>query len=236
MLRLSMLAFQAQPRHLSCIAVSAFHLACKQYRQLQQEKQSLATPGVEAGVMGLINIPEPADLVSISQSRCSPSDLLRMQKILQSKLEVNPGAGPESPITALTFLHLMYSVSKAAAIQLGLEDLFPTEERQQGDQQPPSYHQQQAEAVGTSGSASTFEPPEALVHQLEILACDSMTLNFRPCEVALALLTTDFQRKSASKEFYSGALMGFISELQKYCNVSMIRLRLRLVHPQSSFP
>ena len=55
---------QAQPKHLSCIAVSSFHLACSQL-----EDQLLA-------------IPEPADLVSISQSRCSASDLLRMEAIL----------------------------------------------------------------------------------------------------------------------------------------------------------
>ena len=52
----------------------------------------------------LISIPDPADIVSISQSRCSPSDLLRMQNILQSKLELNPAAGPEQPITSLSFL------------------------------------------------------------------------------------------------------------------------------------
>ena len=60
---------QAQPKHLSCIAVSSFHLACSQL-----EDQLLA-------------IPEPADLVSISQSRCSASDLLRMEAILATKLD-----------------------------------------------------------------------------------------------------------------------------------------------------
>ena len=52
----------------------------------------------------LITIPDPADIVGISQSRCSPSDLLRMQNILQAKLELNPGAGPEPPVTSLSFL------------------------------------------------------------------------------------------------------------------------------------
>ena len=95
--------FQAQPKHLSCIAVSAFHLGCRQYRQLQQEqqKQNLSGSGDEST---LITIPDPADIVGISQSRCSPSDLLRMQNILQAKLELNPGAGPEPPVTSLSFL------------------------------------------------------------------------------------------------------------------------------------
>lgn len=78
---------KAQPKHLSCIAVAAFHLACMQHQKLQQEQ----------GKDNLIVVPEPLDLVNISQSRCSPSDLLRMRAILASKLEMNPGVGPEQP-------------------------------------------------------------------------------------------------------------------------------------------
>ena len=94
---------KAQPKHLSCIAVSAFHLGCRQYRQLQQEHQIQNISGC-GDEQSFITIPDPADIVSISQSRCSPSDLLRMQNILQSKLELNPAAGPEPPITSLSFL------------------------------------------------------------------------------------------------------------------------------------
>ena len=44
---------------------------------------------------------------------------------------------------------------------------------------------------------------------------------FRPCEVALALLCTDFQRQVGDYTSSGAtALMGFISELQKYCNIS----------------
>ena len=35
----------------------------------------------------LAELPDPADLVTISQSRCSASDLLRMEAILATKLE-----------------------------------------------------------------------------------------------------------------------------------------------------
>merc|ERR1719474_1941492 len=111
---------KAQPKHLSCIAVSSFHLACSQY----QESLPLDTL--------LVCTPDPADLVSISQSRCSASDLL---------------------------------------------------------------------------------------HQLEILVCDSSTLKFRPCELALALLCTEFQLQCAENPSNTTALMGFISELQKYCHI-----------------
>ena len=66
---------KAQPKHLSCIAVSAFHLACRHYRAARPEDECLS-------------VPDPADLVTISQSRCTPSDLLRMQAILVSKLDL----------------------------------------------------------------------------------------------------------------------------------------------------
>ena len=116
-----------------------------------------------------------------------------MQDILAKKLEVNPGAGPEPPITSLTMLRLMFNVSRAAALHLGLTELLP-------------------ESL-----------PDQLLHQLEILSCDSLTLAHRPSEVALALLATCFQHRAAKSPQDSGhstALMGFISELQKYCNVS----------------
>jgi len=157
---------KAQPKHLSCIAVSAFHLASHQYR-----KEKICPP-------------EPEDLVTISQSRCSSSDLLRMEGILAGKLEEE-----EDPVTVLSFLRLMLGVSRAASLQLGLGGLPDT-------------------------------LPDHLLHQLEILACDSLTLKFRPCEVALALLTTDFQRRAGKKPGLTNALMGFITELQKYCNIS----------------
>jgi len=185
---------KAQPKHLSCIAVSAFHLGCRQYRQLQQEQQNQGVSG-SGDETNLIAIPDPADIVGISQSRCSPSDLLRMQNILQAKLELNPGAGPEPPITSLSFLRIMFSVCRAAAVRLGLDDLLPC-----------------------TDCGSPF--PDHLLHQLEILACDSLSLAYRPCEVALALLTTYFQQRVAEEPSHSSALMGFVSELQKYCNIS----------------
>jgi len=183
---------KAQPKHLSCIAVSAFHLACHQHRQLQSEAE--VPPEL------LVGIPDPADLVSISQSRCSPSDLLRMQNILQSKLEINGNGNPlqstadSAPVTSLTFLELMYQVVRATALRLDLFDLLPH-------------------------GHGNVTLPDHLVHQLEILACDSMTLNYRPCEVALALLATDIQARVDKDPKHTPALR-FLSELQKYCNIS----------------
>ena len=160
---------------LSCIAVSSFHLACSQYQQ------SLPPDTL------LVGTPEPADLVSISQSRCSASDLLRMEAILASKLEGGGTAG--MPVTPLSFLRVMSAVSRAAASRLEVTPL--------------------PRAV----------PPPHLLHQLEILVCDSSTQKFRPCELALALLCTEFQQLCAKHPNNTAALMGFVTELQKYCNI-----------------
>jgi hypothetical protein len=92
---------------------------------------------------------------------------------------------------------IMFSVSRAAALRLGLDDLLPC-----------------------TDCGNPF--PDHLLHQLEILACDSLSLAYRPCETALALLTTYFQQRVAEEPSHSSALMGFVSELQKYCNVSIL--------------
>lgn len=166
--------FQAQPKHLSCIAVSAFHLSCRLHRQWQEEGAPGAVPGP------VITVPDTTDLTNISQSRCSASDLQRMQSILASRVKLV--ARPH--VSALTFLRLMYAAARAAAAALGLAHLLPSESL-----------------------------PNHLVHQLEITACDSLTLSHRPAEVALALLAAEFQRLGARP------LMGVVAEIQKACGI-----------------
>lgn len=167
---------KAQPKHLSCIAVSSFHLSCQQYQASLPEDTLL------------LGTPEPADLVAISQSRCSASDLLRMEGILASKLGVSEGSS--MPVTPLAFLRVMSAVSRAAAARLDVSPL--------------------PRAV----------PAQHLLHQLEILACDSSILKWRPCEVALALLCTEFQHICQEFPSNTPALMGFVGELQKYCSIA----------------
>lgn len=175
---------KAQPKHLSCIAVSAFHLACRHYRAAKEECS--------------LSVPDPADLVTISQSRCTPSDLLRMQAILVSKLDLQLDDAEqqqqEQPVvTSLSLLRTMYDMCRTATASMGLRDLLS-------------------------------EPclPDHLVHQLEILSCDSLTLAHRPCEVALALLTTHFQQQqqNSSSKKSSQLLMGLVSELQRACGIA----------------
>ncbi|XP_023336528.1 cyclin G [Eurytemora carolleeae] len=162
---------KAQPKHLSCIAVAAFHLACNQYK-------------MEFGC----SVPDPQTLVNISQSRCSASDLTRMEGILAAKL--GDQTIPALPVTCLSFIRSMWEICRAASDRLEISPTLPS-------------------------------LPQHLLHQLEILVCDSSTMKVRSCELALALLCTEFQRIAGSeKTAVSAALMGFITELQKYCGIS----------------
>lgn len=80
-----MLLWQVQPKHLPCIGVGCLHIAAKMV-----EKESNVSPTHE--------------VIRISQSRFTVSDLCRMEKIISEKLRVEREA-----VTALTFLHLFYS-------------------------------------------------------------------------------------------------------------------------------
>ncbi|XP_034547800.1 cyclin-G2-like [Notolabrus celidotus] len=76
---------KVQPKHLPCIGVCCLHIAAKMV-----EEESNVTPTHE--------------LIRISQSKFTVSDLCRMEKIISEKLSVEP-----EPVTALTFLRLYYS-------------------------------------------------------------------------------------------------------------------------------
>lgn len=76
---------KVQPKHLPCIGVCCLHIAAKMV-----EEESNVSPTHE--------------LIRISQSKFTVSDLCRMEKIISEKLSVEPKA-----VTALTFLHLYYA-------------------------------------------------------------------------------------------------------------------------------
>ena len=92
---------------------------------------------------------------------------------------------------------IMFSVCRAAAEHLGLKDLLPC-----------------------TDCGKPF--PDHLLNQLEILTCDSSSLAYRPCEVALALLTIHFQERVSNEPSHCRALMGFVTILQKYCKVRIL--------------
>lgn len=111
---------RAQPKHLSCIAVSAFHVACEEMAE---------TSGVAAPSRDSVSV--------ISQSKCTSGDVQRMEDIIRNKLELGPApcvAGGEGahrngpggqrdlPVTPLTLLKLLY----AGHCQL-LAQHFPTQ-------------------------------------------------------------------------------------------------------------
>ncbi|XP_058492351.1 cyclin-G2-like [Solea solea] len=76
---------KVQPKHLPCIGVCCLHIASK---MVEQES----------------NVSPMHELIRISQSKFTVSDLCRMEKIISEKLRVETKA-----VTAFTFLHLYYS-------------------------------------------------------------------------------------------------------------------------------
>jgi cyclin G2 len=90
---------KARPKHLSCIAISSFHLAASQW------VERLRTNGTET--QNTFQVPEPQDLVLISQCKCTAGDIMRMEKIVEAKLGCLP---QEEPVTTLTFLSLYQSL------------------------------------------------------------------------------------------------------------------------------
>lgn len=102
---------KARPKHMACISVSSFHLATRQIYQYQKS----------CGVEDVASIPDTRDLVAISQCKCTLGDLTRMEGIISSKLDTEPGL---LPITPLTFLQLFHALFAAAAERLGVGSLY----------------------------------------------------------------------------------------------------------------
>lgn len=90
---------KVRSKHIACISVSALYIAS----QLLAES---------------IN---PNDLVTISQSKCTSTDLQRMTKIINQKLNLEPGT---VPITALSFLRLFYKLFDVVAEKLNISEFY----------------------------------------------------------------------------------------------------------------
>ena len=94
-------------------------------------------------------------------------------------------------VNSLTFLKLMYELIRSTKMDPNFDD------------------------------EKNSEVPQHLLNQLEVLACESATLKFRPCEVALALLATHIQVR-VDRDVNRFTSLRFLSKLQKYCKVSCI--------------
>ncbi|XP_029916049.1 cyclin-G2-like [Myripristis murdjan] len=84
---------KVQPKHLPCIGVCCLHIAAK---MVEEE----------------CNISPTHELIRISQSKFTVSDLCRMEKIISEKLSLEPKA-----VTALTFIHLYHSAFTSLSIE-----------------------------------------------------------------------------------------------------------------------
>lgn len=104
---------KARPKHLSCIAISSFHLAASQW----VERVKL-TSSSDASSSSNLQVPEPQDLVMISQCKCTAGDISRMEKIVEEKLGCLP---QEEPVTPTTFLSLYHALLSTTSLPLPLQ-------------------------------------------------------------------------------------------------------------------
>ena len=136
---------RARPKHLSCIAISSFHLAVEYAGRDQPQLTATAR--------------SPADLVNISQAKCSAGDVVRMSRIIADKLGCDRGSATR-PVTAADMVRLLTALLRRTA-----------------DRLPAPL----AEAVDAVDA-------EALVRRLESLVCTGAASAARTSELALALL------------------------------------------------
>ncbi|XP_046402638.1 uncharacterized protein LOC124168434 isoform X2 [Ischnura elegans] len=82
---------KVRPKHLSVIALSCFHLSSKQVAHALEKSNDILLSSHQIGAP--INIPDPRDLLVISQCRCSLGDLSRMEAIVAEKLSLCSSQG-----------------------------------------------------------------------------------------------------------------------------------------------
>ncbi|XP_077984056.1 cyclin-G1-like [Glandiceps talaboti] len=80
---------KARPHHMACVTISCYHMAIK-------------------STIAIKDVASATDLIRISQSRCTTSDLYRMQRIILEKLHWDLDAP-----TPMTFLHIFHTLAYA---------------------------------------------------------------------------------------------------------------------------
>lgn len=129
---------KARPKHLSCIAISSFHLAACQWAERVKQSSnegsssSIQSPPQVRLLLQIVctfslpytflpQVPEPQDLVMISQCKCTAGDIARMEKIIEAKLGCLP---QEEPVTTQTFLNI-YHALLLTTLPVGLQPDLP---------------------------------------------------------------------------------------------------------------
>lgn len=148
---------RARPKHLSCIAISSFHLAVEYAAQEPTPVSAAAR--------------SPADLVNISQAKCSAGDVVRMARIIADKLGCDRTAATR-PVTAATFVRLLVQLLRTPG------------------RLPPSL----------AAAAAARLDAAALLRRLEPLLCAGAAAAARSSELALALLADALLRRPAGDD------------------------------------
>ncbi|KAK7863999.1 hypothetical protein R5R35_000106 [Gryllus longicercus] len=181
---------KARPKYMACIAVSSFHLACKEVMQHRQK--------VECDSDWIV--PDSRDLVTISQCKCTLGDLARMEDIISCKLGAEPNV---LPITPLTFLQLFHELFSAAAKSLGLLSFYKSIVDE-------STMWLCLEIIACDGSCANFRACEVAL----VLLCTQLEGGVSK----LTSKSHHSSGSSASAEVMQ--LIGFAMELQKICKIS----------------
>ncbi|XP_065222483.1 cyclin G [Planococcus citri] len=164
---------KVQPKYIACISIASFHIACK----------LVCSPDL---------IPDPAHLISISQCKCTLSDLSRMTSVIISKVEINFDERDSIPITSLTFLrllHQMMSVSKYSDVYKQAVDEFQMFQR--------------LEVLACDGSCVNFE-------------CSYIALALLCSQIDIGVARL---QPAPCAHIDVLSLLAFVRELQQYCQI-----------------
>lgn len=182
---------KARPKHMACISISAFHIAAVQLAQ------SL----------------DVDHLVSISQCKCTGSDLKRMSEVIRNKLEWAPGT---QPVTSLTFLRLFNAIFLAIASQLGLRDMYTSIVTE-------SELLLRLEMVACDGNCASLKPSEMAL----VLLCTYLNgaVNRLDTSADISISTAAIPNSSTTNTSVTSRhqmfrLLDFAIELQKICKIS----------------
>ncbi|XP_018913902.2 cyclin G [Bemisia tabaci] len=143
---------RVKPKFMACISVACFQLACT------------VVPGV--------TVPDATDLVSISQCKCSASDLARMQSIISSKLGIHPDRPPITSATLLRLYHKLFTAVDASGLYSSVVE-------------ESSLHQH-LEIIACDTSCANFRPSEIAL----VLICSQMDLGVARLSTPHPMITT----------------------------------------------
>uniref|UniRef100_A0A6A7FP18 Cyclin G2 n=1 Tax=Hirondellea gigas TaxID=1518452 RepID=A0A6A7FP18_9CRUS len=189
---------RAQPKHLSCIAVSAFHLACEEMSN-------------ESGCP----VPSRESVSAISQSKCTSNDVARMEEIIRTKMEMPfltalHQHNVPKPVTPITMLKLVHTSHEKLSVEF-----FPPEKNNNMKLGVPALVPlvHKLEVVVCDTRAANFRPAELAIalFKRELLNQDAINFNaHNSClQPVITLCKINMRSLEACEEIVSLVLRGY---------------------------